>query len=115
MRSRVITGTERLVNTCALVAATRAPRDLAAGALLGVVGDAHAFAACLLAEPLDARSAGRGPGRVVGAFRIGGSGDATDDEDLLAVGGDFGRPGEPVVGQAPGEPGGERFGRDRAS
>ena len=61
MRSRVITGTERLVKTCARTAALRAPRDLAAGALLGVVGDPHALASRLLAEALDARGLGRGP------------------------------------------------------
>ena len=68
MRSRVITGTASAVNICSLVAAAGAPRDLAAGALLGLVGDPHALLARVLAEALDARLAGRGRGRVVGAF-----------------------------------------------
>ena len=68
MRRRVITGTASVVKTCSLVAAARAPRDLAAGAVLGLVGDPHALLAGVLAEALDAGSAGGGPGRVVGAF-----------------------------------------------
>ena len=86
MRSRVITGTASCVKTRALVAAARAPRDLAAGALLGLVGDPHALLARVLAEALDAGRAGRGPGRVVGVLRVVGLGEAADDEDLLAVG-----------------------------
>ena len=69
-----------------LVAADRAPRDLAAGALLGLVGDPHALLAGVLTEPLDARLAGGGAGRVVGVLRVLGLGERADDEDLLAVG-----------------------------
>src|SRR5207248_3282337 len=87
-----------------LVAAACAPRDLPAGLLLRFVGDAHALLARLLAEPLDPRPARGRDGRLVCAVRVLGLGEGADDQDLLAISGDLGRTGEPVVRQSAGEP-----------
>ena len=110
MRRRVITGHRERGEHAALVAALRAPRDLAAGALLGLVGDLHALLAGVLAEALDAGLARGGPGGVVGVLRVVGLGEAADHEDLFPVGRHLGRLGEPVVGQPPGEPAGQILG-----
>ena len=88
---------ERRVDA-ALVAAARAPRDLAPGALLGLVGDLHPLRAGLLAEALDAGLARRRLRGVVGVLRVVGLGEPADHEDLVAVGRHFRGLGEPVVG-----------------
>ena len=72
--------------------------------MLGLVGDPHPLAAGVLPEPGDARRAGRRHGvgrRVGGKFRLG---QRPDDEDLVAVRVHGGGSGEPVGGQAAGEP-----------
>ena len=74
------------------------PGDLAAVAVLGLVGDAHALGAGLLTEPGDAA---RCAGFALVAL---GFGQAADDGDLFAVDDDRRVAGEPAFGKASGEP-----------
>src|SRR6202012_448766 len=79
-------------------AAAYAPGDLAAELALGLARDLDPPGAGVLAEPLDAPL-----GRHVGVVGLG-RGQGADDRDLLAIHGDHGGLGEPVIGQPPDEP-----------
>src|SRR4051812_47489827 len=87
----------------AVVTDLGAPTDLAAIAVLGLLGDADALLSGVLAEALDPGRQRRGLGGrgVVGeAVR----GKTADDEDLFSVERDLRRPGEPLVREAAREP-----------
>jgi hypothetical protein len=67
-------------------------------------GDADAPLPGLLPERLDPRRDRRRSFLLGGALGDVGLGEGPDHEDLLAVGCDVRRPGEPAVGDAAGEP-----------
>ena len=81
-----------------------APGDGPAEAVLGVVRDAHAGLARLLAEGVGPSLTGGGTRGIRGVLAQLDVGQLADDEDLLAVDMDFGRPDEPALGEAAGEP-----------
>ena len=72
--------------------------------LLGALGHGHPLLAGVLAESVDAGLLGDSGRRVVADV---GAGERAGDEDLVTVELDRHRTGEPVVGEAAGEPGGE--------
>ena len=104
IRRRVIAGVASVVKRTALVAAGRAPADLAAESPLGLVRDPHALAPGVLAEALDAR-------RRRGLLRLGagvrgqlGLASVAHDEDLVPVELHARRGREPVVREPAREP-----------
>ena len=87
-----------------LVGAASTPAHGLGEPVLGLVGDLHALAAGVLAEPGDARRDGGGPGlgRCVGReVRFG---DRADDEDLVSVGAHVDGADVEPVGEPAGEP-----------
>jgi hypothetical protein len=78
-----------------------APGDLAAVALLGLLGDGDPLGAGVLAPAGDPALGSGGRGL---AFTAVHGRQLTDDDDLLAVDAHARRPDEPVRGQPPGEP-----------
>ena len=108
MRSRVITGTASAVNVCSSSPqraphATLRPVRLSASSAMRMrcsrVSSRKRWMRARRAAAVAASSASSG---------YSGSARRADHEDLLAVGGDLGGPGEPVVGQPAGEPAFER-------
>src|SRR6185437_6237816 len=79
--------------------------DLAAIAGFGLVGDAHACLASLLAEQADSTGGCSSLGRVIGPGRVFRWRDLANYGDLFAVNIDRGCGSEPVGGQPPGQPG----------
>ena len=97
-------GAARVVNKTVWSPQVAPHETLQAEAVLGLVGDPHPLAACVLPEPGDAGCAGRCHGvgcRVGGEFRLG---ERSDDEDLVAVRIHGWGAAEPVGGEAAGEP-----------
>src|SRR5919106_4297350 len=86
------------------VPAHHAPGDLATQAALRLEGDTDAPLPRLFPERLDPRGDRRGALLLGGAFGDLRLGQGADHEDLLAVGCDVRRPGQPAVGDAAGEP-----------
>ena len=104
MRSRVITGTASAVNVF-----SSSPQRAPHATLRPVLASASS-AMRMRCSRVSSRKRWMRARRaaaiaaVVGVLRVVGLGERADHEDLLAIGGDGRRSGEPVVGQAAGEP-----------